>query len=180
MPNWYEVAIGSDAQQADNNSDPDNNGWTLLEEYLEFMANPYIVLKSGGKGSINLTDHFKGFAKSPVFTCQVLEGENVASVSVGGSTLYATAQGVSGIAVVKVVVTDADGTTYERRMSVAVTDDVTAISSPSVDFSNVEVAKREFYTLDGKKVESMRSHETYVMRITDTKGNIHSVKIIKD
>lgn len=180
MPNWYEVAIGSDTQQADNNSDPDNNGWTLLEEYLEFMANPYIVLKSGGKGSINLADHFKGFAKSPLFTCQVLEGENVASVSVGGSTLYATAQGVSGIAVVKVVVTDADGTTYERRMSVAVTDDVTAISSPSVDFSNVEVAKREFYTLDGKKVESMRSHETYVMRITDTKGNIHSVKIIKD
>lgn len=55
-----------------------------------------------------------------------------------------------------------------------------AEGSPSVDFSNVEVAKREFYTLDGKKVESMRSHETYVMRITDTKGNIHSVKIIKD
>jgi hypothetical protein len=45
---------------------------------------------------------------------------------------------------------------------------------------NIKVAKREFFTIDGKQVTTMQSHEVYVMKITDTKGKVHMVKIIKN
>jgi hypothetical protein len=45
---------------------------------------------------------------------------------------------------------------------------------------NIEVAKREFFTTDGKQVSQMLSHGVYIMKITDTKGHIHTMKIIKN
>ena len=42
------------------------------------------------------------------------------------------------------------------------------------------MVKREFFTLDGKRVEKMQSHEVYLMKVTDTTGQVHAVKIIKN
>lgn len=72
------------------NSGMDNDGWTLLEDYLEFMANPYIVLKSGENGSMNLTEHFKGFTKTPVFAIEIVDGGDCLKASVDGNTLNIT------------------------------------------------------------------------------------------
>ena len=59
--NWYETAIGSDPNTANQNDDPDGDGWTLLEDYLNFMAHPYVMIQPNGSGAIDLKPYFIGF-----------------------------------------------------------------------------------------------------------------------
>lgn len=180
MPDWYERICGSDPGVADNNSDPDNDGWTLLEDYLEFMANPYIVLKSGENGSMNLTEHFKGFTKTPVFAIEIVDGGDCLKASVDGNTLNITTSEANGMAVMKATVTDGDGTVYSRRISVAVTDGTTGISQATDDFDNADIVRREFFTVDGKSVVTMKKGEVYIMKATTSEGEVKTFKVIKN
>ena len=61
MPDWYEQCIQSNPTVANQNDDPDGDGWTLLEDYLDLMAHPYIVIQPNGQGSIDLKPYFAGF-----------------------------------------------------------------------------------------------------------------------
>ena len=45
---------------------------------------------------------------------------------------------------------------------------------------DIEVVGREFFTLDGKKVNHLESQEVYIMKVYDAKGQTHTMKIIKD
>ena len=61
MPDWWEQCTGSNASEANQNDDPDGDGWTLLEDYLDFIAHPYLIIKPNGQGTIDLRQHFAGF-----------------------------------------------------------------------------------------------------------------------
>lgn len=177
MPDWYEKLIGSDANTANNNDDPDKDGWTLLEGYLEFMANPYLIIKPGESGTIDMAQFFKGFTKSPQYS--VATDSGLFSATVSGSAVTVKANQAGGIGTATMKVTDSEGSTHEKRLSIAVTGEPTGITTPWSD-ETVEVAKRKFYTVDGKRAKSFRSGEVYIMKVTDTKGNTHSTKVIKN
>jgi len=177
MPDWYEKLIGSDANTANNNDDPDKDGWTLLEGYLEFMANPYLIIKPGESGTLDMAQFFKGFTKSPQFS--VATDSGLFSATVSGSAVTVKANQTGGIDTATMKVTDSEGSTHEKRLSIAVTGESTGITTPWSD-DTVEVAKREFFTVDGKRAKSFRSGEVYIMKVTDTKGNTHSTKVIKN
>ena len=180
MPDWYEKITGSDASVVDNNADPDNDGWTLLEDFLEFMAHPYVVLKPGASAAIDMQKHFCGFTQTPVYSYNIKQGEMLIETNVGDKWLNIKALNGFGVAVVTMQVVDGEGTSYSRRFSVAVTDDETALQHPTVDFNTIEAKSREFFTLDGRKVTQMHPHETYLMKVTDVSGHVHTVKIIKN
>ena len=76
-------------------------------------------------------------------------------------------------------VTDSEGSTFEQRLGIAVTGEATAIL-PIWNEADIEVVKREFFTLDGQQVTQLHPHEVYLMKITEKSGKIHSMKIIKD
>lgn len=184
MPNWFENIIGSDANVANQNDDPDKDGWTLLENYLEFMAHPYIVVEPGSTGSIDVKPFFAGFYgqntnydnATPTYT--VATESSLFTPSVEGSVVKAVAGQTGGVGYINVTVNDGE-TTFTQPIGIAVTGNPTAIHSVWSE-DNIDVDKREFFTLDGKQVTTMQSHEVYVMKITDKKGNVHSVKIIKN
>ena len=180
MPDWYEKITGSDASVVDNNADPDNDGWTLLEDFLEFMSHPYVVLKPGASAAIDMQKHFCGFTQTPVYSYNIKQGEMLIETNVGDKWLNIKALNGFGVAVVTMQVVDGEGTSYSRRFSVAVTDDETALQHPTVDFNTIEAKSREFFTLDGRKVTQMHPHETYLMKVTDVSGHVHTVKIIKN
>ncbi len=178
MPDWYEKITGSNPNVADNNLDPNRDGWTLLEDYLELMAHPYVVVAPRATQTVNVAPFFRGFTKSPVYTVASV-GENFCDVTVSDSTITVKALEQSGIATLTMTVTDAEGTVYGQRLSVVVTDDPTAIDEVW-DESSLEVVSREFFTLDGKPATQLQSQQTYLMRLTDAKGQQYTVKVIKN
>lgn len=182
MPDWFEKVIGSDPLTANHNDDPDKDGWTLLEDYFEFMAHPYVIIAPNSTQTIDVKPYFAGFygqnghAATPSYS--VATTSNLFTPSVAGSVVTAQAGAAGGVGYIDVTVDDGE-TTFTQRIGVAVTGETTGIHTVWSE-DHIDVAKREFFTLDGKQVGQMRSHEVYIMKITDVKGNVHTVKIIKN
>lgn len=159
MPDWWEETIGSNASVANQNDDPDGDGWTLLEDYLEFMAHPYVILKPNGSESIDLKPYFIGFygqnkqSVTPTFTLEE-KGTGLYAASISGNTLTVTATkpDTSSIGNFYVTVNDGD-TQWSQRFGVAITGGTpTGISSVCCD----SVATNRtpiYYDLQGRKVE---------------------------
>ena len=182
MPDWYERIIGSDANTANQNDDPDGDGWTLLEDYLELMAHPYIVMEPNSQGSMDLKPYFIGFygqngnVVTPSYTIEA-EGNGLFTATVEGSALTIVAASQDGVAFVPVTVNDGE-TTFTQRIGVIVTGEPTAIQAPTTDIDKIEAVKREFFTSDGRQVTTLKAHGVYVMKVTDKQGTVHTAKII--
>ena len=186
MPDWWEKCVGSNVSVANHNDDPDGDGYTLLEDYLEFMAHPYVVIEPNGSASLDLKPYFAGFygqngnGVTPTFSLNEGIGSGTFVPSIDGTTLNVRAVSPDAGGIYGVNVTVADGeTTFTQRFGVAITDATAAIHSVWSD-DGVQIVKREFFTLDGRRVSRMQSHETYIMQTTDANGRTRSVKIIKN
>ncbi|MBQ4224045.1 MAG: hypothetical protein II674_09430, partial [Prevotella sp.] len=177
IPNWYEKLTGSDPLVANHNDDPDHDGWTLLEDYLEFMAHPYLILQPEADGSINVAPFFRGFKKSPSYSIETESKLFTATIQDSIVTVNAKAEG--GIGLITLRVTDSEGTSFSQRLSIAVTGENTGIA-PTWSEEDMEVVSREFYTLDGKKVKHFTPQEVYLMKVTDKNGKIHTMKVVKN
>ena len=183
MPNWYEKVINSDINTANHNDDPDNDGYTLLEDYLDFMAHPYLIVAPNESKTINMKPYFRGFygfngeTSEPVYSISSNSPLFVATVSDSIITVQAKEEG--GIDMITVKVTDTDGASFEQQLGIAITGETTGIHTVWNE-DQIEVAKREFFTLDGKKVDKFDAHNVYVMKITDTTGKVYSMKVIKN
>ena len=181
MPDWYEALIHSDAHTANQNDDPDSDGWTLLEDYLELMAHPYVVVEPNGMATLDLKPYFAGFYgqnKKTVTPSYHLPNETnggfIASIEGSVLKLQSYAQGIGRV---NVTVDDSE-TTFTQRFGVIVTGDATAIPKTTVDFNQIEAVEREFFTSDGRQVSTFKSHGVYVMKVTDKQGTVHTAKII--
>ena len=185
MPNWWEEITGSDPDAADNNADPDHDGYTLLEDYLEFMSHPYVIIQPDTDGTIDLSHHFSGFygqngkKVTPTFSLDDKTGTGIFAPSINGSmlTVRATQPGVKGAYRLKVTVDDGE-TTFPQWFGVAITADAASVISPLWNEDDMDVREREFFTLDGIKVTTLRPYETYVMRVVDAQGREHVAKVI--
>jgi len=182
MPDWYEKLVNSDPNTANQNDDPDQDGWTLLEDYLEFMAHPYLIVEPSAADTMDVKEHFVGFygqnGNSVTPTYSIDNQSTLYDATISGSQLIVKAGETGGIGIINVTVNDGE-TTFTQRVSVAVTGDTSGI--PTVwNEADIDVAKREFFTIDGKQVSHMESRGVYLMKITDTAGKIHTMKIIKN
>ena len=183
MPDWWEKITGSNPDVADNNDDPNSDGWTRLEDYLEFMAHPYLIIATQSKATFDMAQEFAGFTDSPKYEVEY-DGSKLISPSVDGALLTVQTFSAGGMNTMQLKVTDADGTTYSKRFSVAVIGDTSAIDNIKADTfdwnDDTHVAKREFFTTDGKQTTALTPHEAYIMKVTDTSGKIHTAKILKN
>ena len=184
MPNWYEALIGSDANTANQNDDPNGDGWTLLEDYLELMAHPYVQVAVGGNATMDLKPYFAGFfgqngkAVEPTFTCDT-QTDNGVNISINGTSMLVTAADFTSPAVISYPITVNDGeTTFTQRFGIIILGDASAIQKPAADIDQEDAAKREFFTTDGRRVSTLESRGVYVLKVTDRQGTVHSAKII--
>jgi hypothetical protein len=183
MPNWYEKVINSDINTANHNDDPDNDGYTLLEDYLDFMAHPYLIVAPNESKTINMKPYFRGFygfngeTSEPVYS--IISNSPLFVATVSDSIITVQAKEEGGIGMITVKVTDTDGASFEQQLGIAITGETTGIHTVWNE-DQIEVAKREFFTLDGKKVDKFDAHNVYVMKITDTTGKVYSMKVIKN
>jgi hypothetical protein len=184
MPDWYEHLVGSNANTANQNDDPNGDGWTLLEDYLELMAHPYVEMASNGEATIDVKPYFAGFygqnGKSVTPTYRLpLAPNGVFGATMDGSVLkvFALQPNAQGVYSIDVTVDDGE-TTFTQRFGIIITADPTAIRKPLVDIDQIEAAKREFFTADGRQVTTLSPHGVYMMKVTDKQGVVHTAKII--
>ena len=142
MPDWWE-ALHSELNPsvADNNTDADGDGYTALEDYLNWMAQPHFNVALSSSAEINLHDYFSGYPttgttyKSPSSSAQIIDGK-----------LKITAPASEGITTVKVTA-EANGISLTREFNFHFTGSATGIST-----LNTRPSTLNTYNLSGQRV----------------------------
>ena len=147
MPNWFEELKGTNPYNADNNEDPDGDGYTNLEDYLNWMAEPnYQVAEST---EINLGDWFAGYSAPSYTISDGMEGTingNLLTVTPSGENLFS----------IKVTATE-DGISLTRQFNFAYTTGATGIN----ELQNSKKQESRWYNLNGQSIISPQ-HGVYI------------------
>ena len=62
IPDFYETAIGTNPNVADNNGDYDLDGYTNIEHYLNWLVGPHARVVSGSLVDVGLGQYTSSFA----------------------------------------------------------------------------------------------------------------------
>ncbi|MCV2484472.1 T9SS C-terminal target domain-containing protein [Flavobacterium sp. SH_e] len=118
LPNWWEKAFGLNENSpsgdfSDTNSDTDKDGFTQLDNYLDWLAQPHYFINLNDKKVLNVADYFKGFENKPVYTfSEVKNGK----ASLKGKEIQFTAEN-KGFASFVIMVKDAEGDSMSRTIN---------------------------------------------------------------
>ena len=161
LPDFWETATGSSNSTAsgnfaDANADPDKNGYTELEEYLNWMAEPHYFVTTGSQ-TIDLKAMFVGYSKTtPTYSfSSVVNG----TVAISGSTATFTAS-KCGFASFNLTVKDAAGATMTKTIGVFVSGTCSSVANvkPTVSITaptnNAKVAAQSNVTLTATATDS--------------------------
>ncbi len=117
LPDFWEEAFGLNTDSpeddySDANNDEDADGYTQLDEYVQWMSKPHYIQQVDEAISIDLTTFFRGYTSSPVYT---VESEENGSTTIAEDVATFTAT-TNGMASFTLKVTDGDGDTMEREV----------------------------------------------------------------
>ena len=143
MPDFYETALGMNVSTASHNTVfpssggiitastffPANTpaGYTHLEEYLHFKAQPHAVVDRNTVAfptylDVDLRRYTSGFTASPVFTLANVTGGTVSQSDAGGAVVrFTPTVDTFGRAGFEFTVTDAEGSVWTQQMLILVT-----------------------------------------------------------
>lgn len=118
LPNWWEKAFGLNENSkagdfSDANQDTDKDGFTQLDNYLDWLAQPHFFVNSGEKKTLTAADYFKGYENKPVYTFSDLKNGKVV---LKGKEIQFTAV-EKGFASFVLTVKDADGDSMSRTIN---------------------------------------------------------------
>lgn len=121
IPNWFEQLCGTDPQKANNRSDRNNDGYTDLEEYLNWLAEPHFVLRPGQTAVIGLQPYFAGYGKDFKVKVSAVKGLKLQK---GGTAtdLSLAAPAQKGLYSLQVTCSNNEGISLTRTFNFAVTD----------------------------------------------------------
>lgn len=132
LPNWWEDIRGTDPRTRTRDfvetiSDMEGDGYTELERYLDFMAQPHVWLAPAAQTVIDVKKLFAGYTNHPDFSVETAGTGVTATLTDGLLTIQAG--DAKALATLILTVTDADHAGYERRLCVAVTDNTTVTNA---------------------------------------------------
>lgn len=118
LPNWWEKAFGLNENSpsgdfSDANQDKDEDGFTQLDNYLDWLSQPHYFVNSGEKKTLSAADYFKGYENKPVYTFSDLKNGKVV---LKGKEIQFTAV-EKGFASFILTVKDADGDSMSRTIN---------------------------------------------------------------
>lgn len=124
MPNWWETIHGTDPRSSANdfseaNADPDSDGYTRLEDYLNWMAAPHYDCEADGDILIDLRTLTRGYSDRPSFTITGIGGGTIAAVAEGLLRFTPSSPG-NGLGGFTFAVTDAAGDTMTRSVGIRI------------------------------------------------------------
>lgn len=135
MPDWWERIKGFNtnspaADFSDSNGDPDEDGYTNLEDYLNWLAKPNFVCTNGTPISIDLTRFTRGFTNlSPVYAVFSSVNGTASIIGNGQTAQFVPATTVSALGGFYFKVTDNTGFSYTNLVNIRIVGDDTPPSS---------------------------------------------------
>ena len=151
MPNWWEKLHGLDPQVADNNSDANGDGYTALEEYLNWMAEPHYFIQPGASLSIPLSPLFAGYSQAALYSASA-DKDNYQAL-INGAVL--TVKAAQREETTTIEVTCEEGSHhYTRHINICVSGTGTGITHPTA--SEQTEHRTAQYTLGGTPVKAPR------------------------
>ena len=199
LPNWFEAICGTNPASpaedfSDSNADPDGDGYTLLEDYLNFMAEPHVFVAPGAQTSLKMSDYFAGFTASPQYRVEGNTNENVKMSLENGVLTIEVLASATGMARATMTVTDAEGSTYSRQIGVVVSSGLQdGLPEPVLTGRQTAIKSYRLYSTDGKLLEKksfaqpvvlgelplgQRSGGVYILKTTDSDGREASSKLL--
>ena len=162
LPNWWEEIRGLNANSpaqdfSDSNADTDGDGYTELEHYLDFLAQPHVMVLPNESAVIDVKALFAGYTNSPVYSAE--SGSTAFTTSLADGKLTVKAGDARGLGEVVLKVTDADNASYERRLCVAVSEHATTgIKGISIEAASKQVV----YDLQGRRLSQPTQKGIYI------------------
>lgn len=121
LPNWWEKAFGLNENSkagdfSDANLDNDKDGFTQLDDYLDWLAKPHFFINLEDQLKFSVKDYFKGYEKKPVYTFS--EVKNGKAILKGKEIQFTASE--KGLASFVISVKDSEGDTMSRTINLFV------------------------------------------------------------
>ena len=174
LPDWWEELFGTNPNSpfddfSDSNADPDGDGFTALEDYLDWMATPHLTVMAGETGTINLKPWTAGFTTQLTYSLPTVE--HLTLNMQDGQLIVTAAADYQGIKFFNVTITDEEGTEMTRRLAVCALDKATGISEASLLNDKGEMTNdNAVYNLHGQRLAAparginIVGHRKYIIR----------------
>lgn len=204
MPDWYEIVIGTNPNSgqgnfSESNADPDGDGYTNLEDYLNWMATPHVTAGVGETVKLNMAELTRGYTlTSPTWKAGT---STSATLSVKDSILSITPTKAGEITYFTFTVTDRENSSMTRTVGLFVegatgTKPVSALKKVSPEWriragvvnfrspvsgtlSLCDIAGREIISLQVKENQWRSIHLGSQIRIAIFKGEgVHSSRFL--
>lgn len=119
LPDWWELLHGTNPHSiqgdfSDANADPDHDGYTNLDDYLQWMSVPHYFINGNKELVIDLSGLAAGFTKSPKFS--TVNANNLKVEYKGSKAYVKPTTTIKGISYLDFKVTDADGSSMTRTV----------------------------------------------------------------
>ena len=126
LPDWWEILHGTNPNSApgdfsDSNADPDGDGYSNLEDYLNWLAAPHVTVAQDTYVDLDLSQYTVGFTNLPVFGVFAATNGTVVLQGDGQTARFTPTPGFSGLGSFGFFVTDAEGSTLTNGVGVHVT-----------------------------------------------------------
>lgn len=159
LPDWWEKQIGTSINSAsgdfsNSNTDSDLDGFTNLDNYLEWMANPHFNTPLNQAIQIDLAPYVRGYSGTISFTSSEVEKGSVTINSTTKMAQFSPSQ--TGLGKFKFTVKDGAGDTATRLVNVLVENSL-GINVPSL---NMQL-----------KAYPNPAKESFVLSFSSTNGN---------
>ena len=187
MPDWWEKAKGLDPTTADNNEDPDGDGYTNLEDYLNWLAEPHYRIEAGDTISMDISAFFAGYDKNAKFSTSFADG--TVSATIAGETLTIVApSSTDGFYTIGIMASDDDNWgTLTRNVNLYISSNGEFDEVPTPQSTAIKDVTKEangaigVYNMSGICVRQGVDTERltpgiYVIRYTDGSSTKHIVK----
>ena len=179
IADWYETATG----KTDPSADPDGDGYTNLEDYLNYMATPNAIADKGQTVTFDLSNYFAGFPAGVTF-------EVAGKGTVSGTTLSITPTDADAGILQNAVTAKSGEVSVTRQFNVYVNGTLTGIQTVST--ANTKVESFELYNAAGVMVAQgeakgatadrlpLKGHHAgvYILKVKDTEGCNRSFSVL--
>jgi hypothetical protein len=119
IPNWWETIKGTNINSSlgdfsDSNTDNDGDGYTNLDDYLQWMAQPHYNSLSGEKVNVNIQKLSRGFTNNPTYSISNVINGNANLIS----DLVEFTPNTNGLCSFNFTVIDNEGATMTRKINI--------------------------------------------------------------